>query len=153
MRILGIDPGLRACGVAEHHDGVWRTETIRPQARDLVERVREILDHFRVQIGLPDLVVIELPQVYQGHLQKGDPNDLIKLAVLVGAITALFICPVLLPTPTQWKNAVPKEIHHRRIRAKLPELGRCSKDAMDAVGLCLYGMERQNEAKNEKDRS
>jgi hypothetical protein len=140
MNILGIDPGLRACGVAEQTRTGAAAWTIRPKTRTLTERIQEILP--RIYRGPWDLVVIEKPQIYQGHLQKGDPNDLIDLAVLVGAIIGhVSATKILLPLPAEWKGQVPKDIHHRRIRKRVPGLGRCSKDALDAVGLYLYGVD------------
>lgn len=138
-RVLGIDPGLRACGVA-WFDGIEaRAFTVRPSGLTLA-KAKEILVQVRSS-ALPawDLVVIEKPQVYQGRKAKGDPNDLIELAVLVGALGFGFSCPVLLPRPFEWKGQVPKEISHRRIREQIPNLGRYSKDALDAVGLALWG--------------
>jgi len=140
MRILAIDPGLRACGIATMIDGQITTRTVRPQAEALPDRIREICG--QIPPGGWGLFVIERPQVYRGRRQKGDPNDLISLAMLVGAlIVRVSYRKLLLPMPAQWKGSVPKEIHHRRIRARIPDLSRCSKDALDAVGLALYGVD------------
>ena len=146
--ILAIDPGLNACGVATMTRGAGVVaKTIRPKGRGLLPRIEQILDALPAQ-PVPfgphpwDLLVIELPQIYQRGKQEGDPNDLIKLAVLVGAITTrVDALKILLPLPAEWKKQVPKKIHHQRIRTRVPGLGRCSMDAMDAVGLCLYGVE------------
>jgi hypothetical protein len=142
MRVLGIDPGFNACGVAYFDGKVWDTCTVRPEGRGLLPRALEIR---KVLAGLPaDLVVIERPQVYTQRLMKGDPNDEVSLAVLIGYLAAGFDCPVLLPLPGTWKGQVPKKIHHDRLRKRIPDLGRCSSDAMDAVGLALYGLENSN---------
>lgn len=147
MRILGIDPGLNACGVAIYDTETKTVEsvfTVRTKITlsTLALRVLSVCGEISYLTGSEtlDLVVIEKPQVYQGALQKGDPNDLIDLTVLVGALVqGSRRSEILLTTPRQWKGQVPKNIHHKRIRKRLPDLGRCSKDAMDAVGLCLYG--------------
>lgn len=146
MNILGIDPGLRACGVASvTGEGHWYAGTIRPKTRTLQERIQEIVRHMP---RIPwDLIVIEMPQIYQGYKQEGDPNDLLRLSLLVGALIVSLDGEILLPLPSQWKGQVPKEIHHRRIRARVPGLGRQSKDAMDAVGLALYGVDHVTRSK------
>jgi len=145
MNILGIDPGLNATGLGALYDGRMSQQTIRPDINhhNLAFRVREIAEKVRLATcdlyGL-DLLVIEKPQVYERWKSKGDPNDLVDLAVLVGALIVVIPAKrILLPQPQQWKGSVPKRIHHRRIRTLYPDLGRCSADAMDAVGLALYG--------------
>ena len=139
MKVLGIDPGFRACGVA-YFDGVWQAVTVRPKGRGLWPRVCEIL---RVLGPVTvDVLVVERPQIYEQRLMKGDPNDEVMLAVLVGALARhVTATKVLLPTPHDWKGQTPKDISHARIRKRLPALGVCSKDALDAVGLALYGVD------------
>jgi hypothetical protein len=140
MKVLGIDPGLRATGVAIWDGKRMVAKTIRPKGRDLQGRIQQLLN--RMPLIAVKVAVIEKPQVYQGALQKGDPNDLIDLAILVGAVYGQLLADhVLLPTPAQWKGQAPKPVHHERIRKRVPGLGRCSKDALDAVGLCLYGVD------------
>lgn len=85
------------------------------------------------RIGLPEkppTVVIECPQVYRQSLQKGDPNDLIKLATKVGEIGMAYRMVYYLrgvdfhyekPLPRDWKGQVPKSIHHNRELKKLSE--------------------------------
>lgn len=138
--VVGIDPGLDACGVAVWDGHIMRSRTIRPKTNTLDKRVNEICD----LLGSlrPRVVVIEKPQVYKGHLSKGDPNDLIDLAILVGALVHLFgPAKILLPKPVQWKGQVPKRIHHARIKQRVEIYGSTSKDALDAVGLCLWGID------------
>lgn len=62
--------------------------------------------------------VIEKPQVYRAAKSKGDPNDLITLAIRVGRYVeklAMRGIACNLVTPVEWKGQVPKEIHHRRV--------------------------------------
>jgi hypothetical protein len=67
--------------------------------------------------------VIELPQIYRGALMKGDPNDLVKVAVQVGRFAERLeeTCrkDVELVKPATWKGQIPKDVHHRRARARL----------------------------------
>ncbi len=101
-----------------------------------------------------DILVIELPQVYQHGRSKGDPNDLIRVAFYAGAVAGalgyfggLLTGKLLTPTPGDWKGQVPKAIHHERIRRVLStkELGLVSRvdhNVMDAVGLGLWALGR-----------
>lgn len=96
--------------------------------------------------------IIELPQVYNSRQSKGDPNDLIKLAVRVGRYCqALGIEDSQQVLPHEWKGSIKKEIHHPRIWEALSDTERdvvsqCGKglakrplgDMMDAVGLSKY---------------
>jgi hypothetical protein len=152
LSIVAIDPGLNCTGIAWlGDDGRICVASIRPKgkAKSLGQRVSDIMSvivNGPKTEGLslnPTVLIIEKPQVYAGRLQKGDPNDLIDLAVLVGYLLGnLLPSCTLLPLPREWKGQVPKEIHHRRILKKHPYLKKASKDALDAAGLLLWGAER-----------
>jgi hypothetical protein len=103
--------------------------------------------------------IIERPQVYAPGKSKGNPNDLITLAIRVGRYQerlqqAGVHCPdTNLFLPTTWKGQVPKEIHHARVDAALSEDERriayasakvpgsrgYSHDVWDAIGLARWG--------------
>jgi len=68
-----------------------------------------------------DRMAIELPQVYVRSRSKGDPNDLILLAGLVGALTHWFHGMTFMYHPHAWKGTVPKEIMTARILKRLSE--------------------------------
>lgn len=95
-------------------------------------------------------VIIERPQVYAPRYSKGDPNDLITLAIQVGRYSERFDTDnhVL---PHEWKGTIDKEKHHERIWCSLGPLeqdvvaramnGIAVKkrhNAMDAVGLAKW---------------
>ncbi len=65
-------------------------------------------------------LVIEVPQVYSGP-RKEDPNDLIDLAGVLGAIVGglTFGHVEWSPTPREWKGQLPKEISRARVDSKL----------------------------------
>jgi hypothetical protein len=72
--------------------------------------------------GLVTSAIIERPQVYRPSLSKGDPNDLITLAIRVGQYKERLETRgvnVSLVLPATWKGQVPKGIHHGRIEADL----------------------------------
>jgi hypothetical protein len=147
-RLLAIDPGactgwavyavgeLVACGVT----GIDAVDC--PAVRALVSMP-----------GIGELV-IERPQVYRPKESKGDPNDLIKVAIEVGRWVeraSLSGARVLQTLPNEWKGQVPKDVHHRRAlailsddeRAAIPSLPRTyAHNALDAVALGLWRLGR-----------
>jgi hypothetical protein len=74
-------------------------------------------------------VIIERPQVYAGRMSKGDPNDLITLAIQVGRYTERFqhlACEHVLPR--SWKGTVDADVLCRRVYAVLSEAERAILD-------------------------
>lgn len=68
--------------------------------------------------------VIERPQVYRAGKSKGDPNDLITLAIRVGRYQERLEVAgvrVELFLPTTWKGQIDKERHHAQVNARLAE--------------------------------
>lgn len=66
--------------------------------------------------------IIEVPQVYPGQQQKGDQNDLINLAVMVGRYAdRATACGfhVKLVKPREWKGQLPKDVCWQRVRETL----------------------------------
>ena len=112
--------------------------------------------------GYAQTLVLEVPRIYPGN-SKGDPNDIVKLAMRAGEIrgyyaraAAPFVFEVF---PRTWKGNVPKEIHHGRVLAALdeqergvlaPHARRVTKtnphgldhNMLDAVGLGLWFLKR-----------
>jgi hypothetical protein len=132
---ISIDPGVHTSGIAYWSDGVlvW-------------------VDYKKPSFDQCVPLVIEKPQVYQGRAQKGDPNDLITLAVEVGRISSLYPS-VDFVLPRQWKGTIKKEMMLKRIlktmtddellllkNLKLPK----SKEhnVVDAVGIGLWRLGR-----------
>lgn len=95
----------------------------------------------------PDTIVLEVPQVYQ-MTGKGDPNDLIHLAGIVGGIAAIANRPTVTLRPREWKKQVKKEVMLARIENRLsPDERKCINRGMpanlrhnviDAIGIGLY---------------
>lgn len=151
--LVAFDPGARsfawarfdggalsACGLMER-DPLASKWTIR-----WLESVAEEVGEF----------VIEVPQVYRERAWKGDPNDLIDVAVTVGRIAgvaAKFERPQTLVRPHAWKGNAPKAIVGARILAKLLtheakilhdlKLPRAkAHNAVDAIGIGLWRLGR-----------
>ncbi len=65
-------------------------------------------------------VIIERPQVYVGRMSKGNPNDLITLAIQVGRYSERFAeWPVEHVLPRAWKGTVDPDVLCRRVYAAL----------------------------------
>lgn len=145
MRILGVDPGLAKCGLALYDGLTWKVKTIRtPPAMPLGHRLDYLAMHAGIFAGAPvDLIVVEHQQKYANEDDK-KTKDLFDIQavgyIIAGRIPHTRLLPAI---PAAWKGQVPKKIHHARIRARIPDLPRCSADAMDAVGLALYGADRR----------
>ena len=99
-----------------------------------------------------DELAIELPQVYLASRSRGDPNDLIQLALVVGAFEMWFEGRVFKYKPHEWKGSVPKPIMAERI---LKRLGDDEKEqrsrkleepyqlnTIDACGIGLHHLKR-----------
>ena len=96
------------------------------------------------------VVVVEKPVDYPGSARKADPNDLITLALHVGALKyhyELHGAKVQLVTPYAWKGQTPKDIHNARTLAALTEYERSTiptfgkaleHNMLDAIGLGLW---------------
>lgn len=103
----------------------------------------------------PRAAIIECPQVYRASKSKGDPNNLITLAVRVGRyqerLESRGIATQLV-LPTTWKGQIDKHTHHLRTCrdlsaaeraivegvAKSPEARGYSEDVWDAVALAKW---------------
>ncbi len=149
--LLTIDPGLHGCGVGLFRDGLLEQATYVESHSNaqrsagwlaMVAAVKEFIGARAVA-----QLVVELPQVYIQARQKGDPNDLIQLAALVGGLcVALEHAQQKIYLPAEWKGQVPKEIVHARAMQRLSEdeQGRisCRKkalmhNALDAMAIGL----------------
>lgn len=141
--LLAVDPGKKACGVAYFEDGVL-VRCGLPRGVGAYETALAVAS-WHGPAAVSDLVV-EGQQVYGGRI-RADPNDLLPLAQVVGAVFARV--PHLNranPLPRQWKGSVAKDVFTARIRAALtdPEAELLSSlelpkstehNVLDAIGL------------------
>jgi Holliday junction resolvasome RuvABC endonuclease subunit len=120
MKTIAIDPGTKHCGWALFVDGRFDLcGLVRSSKQELPDRVRQMAREMPMVFA--DHVVIERPEVYRSRFLKGDPNDLISVAIVVGALVqaAKGTAEVDLPKPKEWKGQAPKEVTDRRIRKAL----------------------------------
>jgi hypothetical protein len=128
--ILALDPGLHNCGVS-----LW-TDTGLLSRAELVKNTVHLSGPLNAgpmaqavvmwaaswAPGKVTELVIEVPQVYARERSKGDPNDLIDLACVVGGCMAIIAAEKTTQyKPAQWKGQVPKEICHARAMARLDD--------------------------------
>jgi hypothetical protein len=180
--LLAVDPGVRSPGVALFHHGVLHdaaritgsSSTDGDHGARWLEVAYNIVNWaFSKSGGWKTLhVVFEKPQIYTWSKSKGDPNDLIGLAGIGGAVCGLLHSqhPVKVssPKPDEWIGQLSKvcptckgkakkkcsDCHGsawetprgRRIRSRLSpaELALVpdQNDAIDAVGLGLFVLSR-----------
>lgn len=152
MALIAIDPG-KVTGVAVFDDGgALRCASVcvaEEQCTMFIENAAPIR-----QGKFAGDCLIEVPQVYPGQQQKGDQNDLIKLAVMVGRYAdraTFFGFRVTLVKPREWKGQLPKDVCWRRVRETLTddELGKMDKipksrahNMHDAIGLGTWFQKR-----------
>jgi hypothetical protein len=154
MRWASIDPGLRHCGVS-----VWEDKTLVEATLVLGDAQGTTAKTWRAMAwavgkyllgkGLDQefsKVFIEFPQIYDRARAKGDPNDLLHLAAVVGAVISHWKhCEYVLPRA--WKGQVPKSVTKSRCLARLSEKEKIqihgiTHDVWDAVGIGLYFREK-----------
>lgn len=95
-------------------------------------------------------LAIEIPQIYTQSKLKGDPNDLLKLTLVIGAVCGMLSpsVKISLYKPREWKGQTPKDVMIRRIqnkiteyereRVELPSAKSYQHNVWDAVGIGLF---------------
>lgn len=146
LPLVSCDPGTKGLGLA-----VW-------SGGELVRAGFETFDGPRdAVLGVTDFtgnhyfdLAIEVPQVYVAGKSKGNPNDLIDVALVVGALIGA-ACASHHFVPRVWKGQTPKEITTRRSREKLSEAelarivmprGSLRHNVWDAIGIGLFSLRR-----------
>ncbi|MCP3104638.1 hypothetical protein LZ198_37820 [Myxococcus sp. K15C18031901] len=140
MRLLvALDPGLRECGVAlfDLDTGellvAGMPTNFESKARGLAAWasmatataafVSSFLEPLRAAGEAVAIVVVsECPQVYTAGKSKGDPNDLIELAGVVGRVAgALGATSERSVLPREWKGTLNGDVMVERIKSRLDE--------------------------------
>lgn len=149
--VIGIDPGNTRTGWAVF----WEAEL--QSAGWLAGDLFDLPD---VPL-LPAIVVVELPVIYPLGKGKGDPNDLIKVAELAGAIRGFYSVrapgvDTAVVKPRTWKGTVPKAIHNKRVVGALsaretnllprrPRAGDFDHNMLDAIGIGLWQLAKEGQ--------
>lgn len=103
-------------------------------------------------------MLLEMPMVYRARLMKGNPNNIVTLALQCGRYAEHFEsrgAHLAMVHPHDWKGNLPKDIHHARIWGELSpsQLATASKcgdlvpaskrhNMMDALALGLWAWQR-----------
>lgn len=136
--MIAIDPGVKFCGVA-----CFRCDELEFARYVAVDDLVDAID-------LSEELHIEMPRIYPGSgQQKGDLNDLLNLAAVVGLCESYFNRSTRV-FPAQWKGQVPKKIMNARILSKLSPIeqgrivgaGAKTHNVIDAVGIGLHALHR-----------
>lgn len=170
--LLAIDPSISATGWAMfgkdllgYHrllgaglsqlPATWRMRTTAERCAGMAE---EIARNVMAATGLERTpTVIERPKilnVLKGS--KGDPDDILLLAVLVGAIAqrqyASGSPSVVLIIPSEWKGQTPKDLTEERAKARLSNVeldvvrlpaASLQHNVWDAIGIGLWAVGRK----------
>ena len=121
---MSIDPGYSSkngTGVALWHEGRLQEAFLlsADEGRKFEGRL-EALYQAAMSLPTPDEVVVERPKIYNFSRQKVDPEDIVKLAMLTGRLTALCSKVSLVEAPS-WKGQMPKEAVKLLVGARLSE--------------------------------
>lgn len=144
--LIAIDPG-RMVGIAVfHNERLFHVEEFEAISLSSILRKIEVLKFE----ALP-MVAIEIPQVYPVRKWKGDPNDLIQVAYIAGAIAGLlrrYTIDIKTLKPHEWKGNTPKKIDNKRTFERLTPseqeiVKTASNHVLDAVGIGLYVLKRR----------
>jgi hypothetical protein len=151
LTTLAVDPGIRGCGVAVFKADRLVHAAYVPNPVKHGYDLDAVLGMARAVVGKTesvDTVVSERMQVYAPGKGKGDPNDLIPLAAVTGAIAAL--TGARLTTwvlPRVWKGTLPKgaafeaRLFERLTndeRSAIQYCGSMLHNVYDAIGIGLF---------------
>lgn len=162
--LLALDPGILhpACALFADRELVAASRVKLPgklKKLPMGERVRHIgnliYDWVTEYVQTVDRIAYEVPQIYRREKSKGDPNDLIPLALVAGFLSGRFPeSAVSGLKPREWCGQLPKvtkgdpwtsprgELVARRLQPAERASIVSSHDALDAVGIGLHDLER-----------
>ena len=154
MKLIAIDPGKVCLGWASFKDARLVAAGIIENNTRLVATYEPLEDVMHGED--PSCVIIEVPQVYPQRAQKGDPNDLIDVAVIAGVVAGLalsFVEPQLVK-PHAWKGNRPKTVDNEYTLSllkpdELKIVNGCGAsksklhNVIDAVGIGLWKLGRR----------
>lgn len=157
---LSTDPGIGVKNATGWTVWLGRDFSSAGIARPVAEAVSLHQKALSIQRQLPKVngrCFMEHMQVYRGHKQKGDQNDLLALAYLEGVIAAHYD-DVTLFKPQEWKGQLPEKQLVLRIRKTLSEEEVARLDhylevvppglrhnTYDSVGIGLVGLGRMHQ--------
>jgi hypothetical protein len=156
--LISIDPGINGCGVAYFIDKhlVMAQYVKNPAAKHsdpgfrAFSMARAVLSGDTYTEG--DELVLEYPQIYRGP-RANNPNNLLTLALVDGALMGLFRQEAILYLPHAWKGSVDPDECVKRVQARLSAVETAcvvlpakslAHNLWDAVGIGLFHLGRFN---------
>jgi len=151
MQLVAVDPGKRTIALAVFDQS---KKTMIGCQLTVLDGVRNFfIDARRTHTQ----VLIERPQVYLHQKLKGDPNDLIDVAIAVGQVAEMALangCTVDSVLPRQWKGQRPKEVdnkvtldhmfpHERHLLSRCGVIKSKRHNVLDAIGIGLWKLGRR----------
>ena len=119
------------------------------------EMANEVLRYVGNSAGMrrgEEQLWVEFPQVYRAEAQKGDPNDLLDVAGVASACSAVMAkyCGINHVIPRMWKGTIKKDVMLERIRqtlspdelVRIQDAGALTHNAVDAAGIGLFALGR-----------
>lgn len=119
QRVLGIDPGTSATGLAwldKHPDGTVEIHKLAVGRGTERTKHGKLCQHAWFASALKeevDLVIVEGQELYGGH---PNPNNIITLAQVAGVYFGALSCTAkdMMPKPKEWKGSIKKHVHQSR---------------------------------------
>lgn len=174
--LLALDPGINKPGVALFRAGkLIAAERVKVDTAwsalgdgDRAARVAEVIMRWGIWRDMePRTLVYELPQIYRASKSKGDPNDLIKVALVAAGVAGMLryamagrdiSLAILSPKPSEWIGQTPKKVCSGPAAWDSPRGYRIKRvlsadeilavipddDAIDATGVGLWALARLN---------
>ena len=138
MIIQAIDPA-ESTGVCTLNTatGTFQTLAVKLKGKTLAERIQSVAEA-PITRTLVDVVVVELPKVYPNS--KADPNGLISLAVIAGALASRYRgTKLFLVHPQAWKGQKPKSVTLREMVERWGDsVEALTADEVDALGIATW---------------
>lgn len=169
--LVALDPGLIHPAVAIFRGGLLvhasrvRLSGVLAKVADVGERCRlialEVGEHLAGRgVEAPLALAFERVQIYRAAKSKGDPNDLVPLAIIAGQVSGLVPgARVISPTPREWSGGTSKaetgdpwaSPRGERVRRRLSgdEFAAviATHDAVDAAAIGLWALGRFERAR------
>ncbi len=161
--LVCIDPSIVRSGFAIFRNGLLiRADALSMKAKGKSVLERAVLMGSRLVFeiyktaGKDAALIFEWPQIYDsrspGKTKGQDPNDMLPLAAIGGAVGAVF-SPITILKPREWKGQVSKPkkgetyIIERRVRKRLglkeiEVMHSTAHDMFDAIGMGLWSLGR-----------
>lgn len=155
LTFTAIDPGVHCVGWAKFNAGSFLSCGLLQSEKSIEDSAIYFAAYMR---KLGNMYVIEVPQIYTPRKMKGDPNDLINVALVAGAIGGASVKTKYV-RPHTWKGSIPKTknlqdyiIHKRNLKTLqgvylqqyVDSLKECPvalrHNIVDAVGIGLWNL-------------